>query len=67
MSDKQQQKITQRDERIAELKQELRLERMIVVKGKDGQIKSLKTQVEKLIKLLKFVGVDLQEENVIRT
>ena len=67
MSSKQKQKLAQRDERIAELKQELRLERMIVVKGKDDQIKSLKTQVEKLIQLLKFVGVDLQEENVIRT
>lgn len=60
MSDKQRQKITQRDERISELKQELRLERMIVVKGKDEQIKSLENQVEKLIQLLKFVGVDLQ-------
>jgi polyhydroxyalkanoate synthesis regulator phasin len=51
--------LTQRDDRIRDLKQEIRSMRMTVLKDKDERIKSLERQVEKLNALLKFVGVDL--------
>jgi hypothetical protein len=51
--------LDQRDERVEELKQQLRHVRMTVVKEKDKEIESLKERISKLVKLLKFVGVKL--------